>query len=497
MPSAVAHPDVVSAFVTNEHRLNRILGPLPESVARLVQCNRLGVVPKGHTPGKWRLITDLSFPSGRSVNDGIDPTLCSLSYVSVDTVSAIVSALGTGSLLAKIDIEAAYRLVPVHPDDRPLLGLRWNGEVYCDAMLPFGLRSAAKIFNALADALEWTIRQKGATHIAHYLDDFVIVGAPDSSQCADSLNVVTSTCRELGVPLSTAKCEGPTTRLTFLGIELDTMAGTLRLPSDKLSRVQAVLQAWGDKKTCLRRELESLVGLLHHACKVVRPGRAFCRRMINLLSGASRGHHRIRLGREFRADLAWWRMFVAQWNGIGLAPSVCVRSMPPLYTDASGSWGCGASWNQHWFQLKWDERSQSLPITVKEMLPIVISAAIWGPQWRAAKQVACCCDNAAVVAALSSRSCKVEHIMHLMRCLFYVEAYHEFTLHCTHLPGSLNTVADALSRNALPSFRLQMQEADPLPYALLPRLIDALLRKDLDWLSPTWTAHFTFITRKD
>jgi len=297
------------------------------------------------------LQTSPSHQDACSVNDGIDPTLCSLSYVSVDTVSAIVSALGTGSLLAKIDIEAAYRLVPVHPDDRPLLGLRWNGEVYCDAMLPFGLRSAAKIFNALADALEWTIRQKGATHIAHYLDDFVIVGAPDSSQCADSLNVVTSTCRELGVPLSTAKCEGPTTRLTFLGIELDTMAGTLRLPSDKLSRVQAVLQAWGDKKTCLRRELESLVGLLHHACKVVRPGRAFCRRMINLLSGASRGHHRIRLGREFRADLAWWRMFVAQWNGIGLAPSVCVCSMPPLYTDASGSWGCGASWNQHWFQL--------------------------------------------------------------------------------------------------------------------------------------------------
>eukprot|EP00731_Ephydatia_muelleri_P012033 Em0006g927a len=264
MPSAVAHPDVVSAFITNEHRLNRILGPLPESMARLVQCNRLGVVPKGHTPGKWRLITDLSFPSGRSVNDGIDPTLCSLSYVSVDTVSAIVSALGTGSLLAKIDIEAAYRLVPVHPDDRPLLGLRWNGEVYCDAMLPFGLSSAAKIFNALADALEWTIRQKGATHIAHYLDNFVIVGAPDSSQ---SLNVVTTTCRELGVPLSTSKCEGPTTCLTFLGIKLDTMAGTIRLPSDKLSRVQAVLQAWGDKKTCLTRELESLVGLLHHTCK--------------------------------------------------------------------------------------------------------------------------------------------------------------------------------------------------------------------------------------
>eukprot|EP00731_Ephydatia_muelleri_P008630 Em0004g968a len=146
------------------------------------------------------VITDLSFPPGHNVNDGIDPTLCSLSYVSIDAVAAVVASLGAGSLLAKIDIESDYRLVPVHPDDRPLIGVEWSGQIYCDAMLPFGLRSSAKIFTALADALEWIVRQKGVPHIAHYLDDFVVVGAPHSSQCADSLQTLTLACKELGVP---------------------------------------------------------------------------------------------------------------------------------------------------------------------------------------------------------------------------------------------------------------------------------------------------------
>ena len=61
---------------------------------------------------------------------------------------------GRGALLAKVDIEAAYRLTPVHPQDRPLQAMRWDGDIYVDPMLPFELRSAPKIFNALADALQ-------------------------------------------------------------------------------------------------------------------------------------------------------------------------------------------------------------------------------------------------------------------------------------------------------------------------------------------------------
>ena len=72
----------------------------------------------------------------------------------------------------------------------------------------------------MADSIEWILRRRGVVHIAHYLDDFIILGTPHSSQCADSLKIVVDTCAELGVPLALDKCEGPRTRLTFLGIEL-------------------------------------------------------------------------------------------------------------------------------------------------------------------------------------------------------------------------------------------------------------------------------------
>lgn len=73
-----------------------------------VHISRFGIIPKGYNTGKWRLITDLSFPDGHSVNDGIDRNLCSLTYSTVDDVAHLVAKLGQGSLLAKVDIESAY-----------------------------------------------------------------------------------------------------------------------------------------------------------------------------------------------------------------------------------------------------------------------------------------------------------------------------------------------------------------------------------------------------
>ncbi len=83
------------------------------------------------------MAVNYSFPEGASVNNGIDPVLCSLQYTSVHRVARADRQLGPGALLAKVDVQAAYRLVPVQPDDRPLLGMRWNGEWYIDTMLLF------------------------------------------------------------------------------------------------------------------------------------------------------------------------------------------------------------------------------------------------------------------------------------------------------------------------------------------------------------------------
>ena len=173
MQSAQQHPDIISEYLQAETQKQNILGPFPPHKSQEVHINHFGVIPMKPQPGKWRLIkkTDLSFPEGASVNDAIDPRLCSLKYVTVDQVAKKAMQLGVGSLIAKIDIKSAYRLIPVSPLDRRYLGMQWNGQVYVDGMLPFGLRSAPKIFNAVADALEWCIAKEGVEAIYHYLDD--------------------------------------------------------------------------------------------------------------------------------------------------------------------------------------------------------------------------------------------------------------------------------------------------------------------------------------
>ena len=121
MQSAQEHPAVVEEHLQNELSRGRMLGPFTRSdPLPPLHINRFGVIPKGHNTAKWRLITDLSFPMRASVNDGIDPVLCSLSYESVDKIASLVLQLGVGSLMAKVDIESAYRLIPVHPLDHLL-----------------------------------------------------------------------------------------------------------------------------------------------------------------------------------------------------------------------------------------------------------------------------------------------------------------------------------------------------------------------------------------
>ncbi len=131
MSSALLHPEVVSTYLRTEQSL-RTLGPFAPGapLPPPIQVNRFGVIPKGHNTGKWRLITDVSHPPGQSINDGINPDLCSLSYTTVDTVAWKIAATGAGSLLAKINIESAYRLIPVHRDDRPLQAVSWEGQIF-------------------------------------------------------------------------------------------------------------------------------------------------------------------------------------------------------------------------------------------------------------------------------------------------------------------------------------------------------------------------------
>ena len=208
-------------------------------------------------------------------------------------------------------------------------GNEWNGEVYLDSCLPFGLRSAPRLFNILADLLEWILQQERVSSCLHYLDDFLTVGPLQSSLCQQNLDTIQQVCEWLGIPLALDKVAGPSTSLDFLGITLD----TVWLPVDKLRRTREQVGSWMQKKKAIKREILSLVGILQHATKIVRSRRTFLSRMYATAAKLREMHFYTRLNKEFRSDLCWWDIFLESWNSISLLQ--CTTTLTPTAHELS------------------------------------------------------------------------------------------------------------------------------------------------------------------
>ncbi len=174
--------------------------------------------------------------------------------------------------------------------------------------------------------------------LRHYVDDFVAVGRKGTDECRRAMDVFKETCQRLGMPLDESKEEGPSEVLTFLGLEVDTVRMVVRLPQEKLTQMRALLKRWRGMRSCKRRELESLVGSLNHACRTARPGRAFKRRLQDMMTTVKRDGRRVRLNAVARADIEWWYHFALEWNGTSLMKAVAAVGEPQeeLVSDASG-----------------------------------------------------------------------------------------------------------------------------------------------------------------
>ena len=119
--------------------------------------------------------------------------------------------------------------------------MAWDNFLFIDTTLPFGLRSVPKIFTTMADAAEWIARQQGVTTILHYLDDYLVIGHPDSAEYMASVTLLLSV---FGIPVAADKLEDLCQVISFLGIELDTVQGITRLPYYKLEELQSLITTW-------------------------------------------------------------------------------------------------------------------------------------------------------------------------------------------------------------------------------------------------------------
>lgn len=478
LPSAIQQPQVIEKNLLEEVQLGRLAGPFESTPFKNFQIHPLGLVPKKGSQ-KWRTIFHLSYPKGSpdSLNANIPIEDYTLQYIRIDDAIALVLKHGPGCFMTKTDIQSAFRIIPVHPEDWELLGMSWKGRYYFDKALPFGLRSAPYLFNQLSDALEWLVRHHlSIPSIIHILDDFFIVQPAPSSLCATALCRVLTLFEELSIPLAPKKTFRPTQVLEFMGITLDSVNMQARLPEDKLCNARSLLSNWSSKRVCRLQDLQSLIGTLQFACRVISPGRPFMQRIIHLTRGCVRPKQIIFLTQEFRKDILMWQFFLDHWNGVSLFLPPYTESSPQihLYTDAAGAVGYGAFFNNQWFQGKWLPSHQLNPttgisITWQELYPIYLACMIWGPSW-ANRRICFYCDNQAVVAVLSAKSSKIPRIMNLVRLITLQTLQFNFTFTAKHVPGVDNGIADSLSRFQMSRFRLLAPDASPVPCPIPPFL---------------------------
>ena len=142
-----------------------------------------------------------------------------------------------------------------------------------------------------------------------------------------------------------------------------------------------------------------------------------------------------------------------------------------------------------WFQLEWPDAWAPEHIAAKEMVPVVIAAALWGRSWFH-KKVNFLSDNSQVVAAIGSGTSRHKTVAHLTRCLFFIAASFQFVPSATHIPGRCNTAADALSRDQLAKFFQFVPLATPLPSPIPAPLQDWVLDPTGCWTSPNWRERF-------
>ena len=461
--SARNNVEQVSEAIVKELSRGHTSGPFPHPPFIHTHCSPIGSAPK--PDGSVRLILDLSSPRGQSVNDGISKEEFTCKYSKFDDAVSIVLHLGKGAYLGKIDIKHAFRICPVMPEQWPLLCFEWLGQFFTDTRLPFGSRSSPFIFNTFAVALAWIVLNVGRlAFLIHYLDDFFLANRTKNG-CRADMDVFLKICRELGVPIAEDKTEGPATRIVYLGIEIDTEAMTLRLPSDKLKKVKDLIKEWSGGRKCTKRELLSLIGFLAFVCKVVKPGRIFLRRLIDLSTSVSSLNHFIYLNKEARADIAWWETFFPSWHGVEIIHPPSINSIDlQLYSDASDI-GLGCVYGSHWVCARWPPEwapSRVNHINVRELFAVWVAVLTWGDEW-ANREVVIFSDNKAAIEVWTTGSCSDSRMMSIIRAIFFRCAQLNLNLLLSHVPGKDNVNADLLSRLQVEEFRQINPTADKYP----------------------------------
>ena len=420
----------------------------------------LGAVPKSN--GGIRHITDCSRPLGKSVNNHCESILQEFCFKSVEDVVAL---LDEGSFMTVIDIKAAYRAVPIREDHRKYQGFSWVYEGkkrwFVDNRMCFGLRLGPMNFNLLSNFV-FDIASKKGLKIINYLDDFLAV-SNDFDSCVSAQSEIISLLRFLGFHVAFEKLVTPSTCVTYLGIEIDSVGMEFRLPQGKLNKLRELLDYVLSLKRVSKKDLESLGGTLSHCSQVVKGGKIFSKSIYTLYKHMVFSNKKyVVLPEWVRADLTWWKKLSVIFNGS--SKIVKISHEEAIVSDSSMK-GFGVYMGSDWCAGTWHDCDTivldspcnhvvSKPvidvvdfnnINVLELWPVLVGIKRWSHRIRD-KNVVVFTDNTQVMFMLLNGKSSNITCMQWIRELFWTCAIYNIEITPKYICTESNLVADTLSR---------------------------------------------------
>ena len=441
--------------------------------SRFPHCvHALGAVRK--SSGKLRPITDCRRPLGASINNYMHTTCSTFSYTHIDDVT---DALSQGSYMAVVDIKSAYRSIHIAPAHREYQGFAWefNGvqTYFTDNCLCFGLKCAPWIFTQFTELLVRSMKSRGFERTYGYLDDFLVM-ADTEIECKKALDVLCKLLTYLGFEIAEEKLVAPSQVVKYLGLHIDSVNMELSLPPDKLERLNKLVGnfALDTKVSATKHDLDSLCGVVSHASKVIRGGRTFSRRMINLANSCSGKWDIIGLPDWFKADIMWWKQFCSIFNGKAPVIDNKVFMNEPVATDSSMS-GFGAVWQSDYVVGSWSPNpviyadlivpeshwaegplhsKENPDINLLELWPVLVAVWRWGREWIGSK-VRFKSDNTQVVTMINTGRSRSVYCMAWLRELFWLCFIYDLHITAEYIRTSDNIIPDFLSRVTDPRVR--------------------------------------------
>ena len=440
-------PEEIRRILKKEVDTRAVLGPFVKSPFKVTFFLPLNSVPKKESTTR-RLILDLSYPEGNSINDGVHKDVylgeeSKLSLPSVDNLVEKIVELGRNCKIFKIDLSRAYHQIYGDPFSYNKLAYMFEDKIYADCTLSMGSRSSARCCQRVSSVVVFIFGKRG--HFAiNFLDD--IGGAETAEKAEEAFKQLRQILIDMGLQEAYEKSVAPCTVMVFLGIQVNTEELTLKIPDCKWNELQLLLQSWDQKVTACLKDVQRLAGLLNFACKCVKSGRIYLSRILNFLRSLPKFGYRT-IPQPVREDIRWWKEFAQEFNGVSLIVNKDWSKPDHVVSSDSCLVGGGGFAQGKFFKVEYSKifNQQKMDINQLECAMLTISLRLWGKCF-ARERIQMWCDNRVTVEAVQSGVSRNRVIQKCLREIHKLQALYSFELRVSHLEGVNNRISDALSR---------------------------------------------------